>query len=173
MKHAITATLCALIATAACESSPAATPEGNSAASSCPTPPTATIHSQGYLGAGPVYLGALATRAAGAGDLNKIPWAVAASYASVVTITGKRSDDKAIVNFGLRSPEPNIPVSFQRPDQEGLMLVYQPRLVVGVLHGSAIREGALFWSFPTTGCYLIAASGTELQERIYLRIGVS
>ena len=120
-----------------------------------------------------MYVGALATAAAGAGDLNKIPWAVAASYASTVTITGKRSDGKAIVNFGFRSPEPNVPVSFQRPDQEGLMLVYQPQLVVEMLPGSAIREGALFWSFPTTGCYLIAANGTKLQERIYLRIGVS
>jgi hypothetical protein len=140
-------------------------------ASSCPYPPIAIIHSLAYLGPGPFYVGAAATSLASAGDLNKIPWAVAAAYGSQVTISGKKSDGSAVVNFGFSAQEPGVPVSFQRPDQEGLMIVYQPRLVVQAQPGTFMREGALFWSFPTSGCYEVAADGAQLRERIYVRIG--
>jgi hypothetical protein len=106
-----------------------------------------------------------------AGDLNKIPWAVATSYASQMTITGKKTDGSAVINFGFWAQQPGVPVSFQRPDQQGLMVVYQPRLIVQAQPGTFIREGALFWSFPSSGCYEIAANGTRLQERFYIRVG--
>ena len=122
-----------------------------------------TIGSLEYLGSGPFYIGALAAGDAITGDLNKIPWAVAASYTSQVTITGQRTDGSTVVNFGFGAPQPGGPGSFQRPDQEGLMVVYQPRLLVGTLPGPTLREGALFWSFPTPGCYEVAADGSNLR----------
>lgn len=163
--------LVALAAGAACAGPLTATPAQTPAASSCAFQQTATIHSQEYLGSGPVYIGALATRAARAGDLNKIPWAVAASYMSKVTISGMKSDGSAVVNFAFNVEQPGVSVSFRRPDQEGRMLVYQPQLIVDALPGTALREGALFWSFPTSGCYEVAADGAKLRERVYLQIG--
>ncbi len=130
-----------------------------------------TIHSQDYLGSGPVYVGALATTLAVPGDLNKIPWAVSDSYPSQVAITGRKPDGSAVVNFGFSVPQAGVPVSFRRPDQEGRLLVYQPRLIVQAQPGTYMREGALFWSFPSSGCYKVAADGTRLQERFYVRIG--
>ena len=76
-----------------------------------------TIGSLEYLGSGPFYVGALAASDAIAGDLNKIPWAVAASYSSQVTITGTLTDGVGLVNFGFNVQQPGGPVTFQRPDQ--------------------------------------------------------
>lgn len=174
MKRAAWAALFTLAAGVACQGPVTATPGQSPAVSSCPLPPTVTIHSLEYRGTGPFYVGALAASLAIAGDLNKIPWAVAASYVSQVTITGKKSDGSAIVNFGVHAQQPGVPVSFQRTDQVGQMWLYQPRLIVDATPGTAfMREGALFWSFPTSGCYEVAADGTKLRERIYLQIGIS
>ena len=162
--------LLTLAATVACLGPQTAAPAQSPAVASCPIPPKVTIGSLEYLGSGPVYIGALAAGLAIAGDLNKIPWAVAASYTAQVTITGRKPDGSSAVNFGFQVQEPAVPVSFQRPDQEGLTLVYQPRLIVGNLSGATLREGALFWSFPTPGCYEVAADGSNLRERFFLRI---
>ncbi len=171
MKHAVWAVVLALAA--ACNSPLTAAPVLSPGVSSCPPPRSVTIHSQEYLGAGPFYIGALATSLAVPGDLNKIPWAVGATYASQVTITGKKPDGSAAINFGFSGPQPGVPISFRRPDQDGRMLVYQPQLIVHAQPGTFMREGALFWSFPSSGCYEVAADGSKLRERLYLPIAGS
>jgi hypothetical protein len=143
--------------------------------SACPVTPLSRIHLPGSAvvdshGQGPFYFGPFGP-AWTAGDLNKTPWAVDSRYAGAVVVRGRQLDGPGVVafgfwplGFGTPAGRPDVPVLFQRPDQQGRMVVYQPELDLDPISPTAWRTGGHFWSLPSQGCYAIQADGDTFTE---------
>jgi hypothetical protein len=136
--------------------------------------PGATVE---YLGSGPFYVGAGAITVATSGDLNKVPWAVPPDYTQRLVVSGVQVAANSQVNFGFwptgfgtPAQQPNVPVSFERRDQLGRTVVYQPQLIVERQADSSWRQGAGFWSFPAAGCFRLTVVGPGVDESIYLKL---
>jgi hypothetical protein len=163
------------------------------AGGSCPTTPRSTINFNGPLsahGRGPFYFGPY-TAAPGtsgglwsdgqltASDFNKTPWSVDVRYTGRLLVRGQRLDGQGQVafgfwprGFGTPAEQIGVPVAFDRLDQAGRRVVYQPELDIDIRpNGPAEwRLGGGFWSLPERGCYAIQADGDGFKKVTVIQV---
>jgi hypothetical protein len=74
--------------------------------------------------------------------------------------------------FGTPAQQIGVPVTFERLDQGGRRVVYQPELDIDVAaHDPAEwRAGGGFWSFPARGCYAIQADGEGFNKVTVIQV---